>query len=82
VGEGASERADGIAALAGEHPVERGAGGVETLVDIDPVPGDPQRAVLTRVEPLALADSDIKSDDAARNALSTLIDSKYIQQAH
>jgi sulfonate transport system substrate-binding protein len=51
-------------------------------VDIDPVPGDPQRAVLTRVEPLALADSDIKSDDAARNALSTLIDSKYIQQAH
>jgi sulfonate transport system substrate-binding protein len=51
-------------------------------VDIDPVPGDPQRAVLTRVEPLALADSDIKSDDAARNALSTLIDSKCIQQAH
>lgn len=53
-----------------------------TLVDIDPVPGDPQRAVLTRVEPLALADSDIKSDDAGRNALSTLIEPKYIQQAH
>ncbi|WP_406817696.1 aliphatic sulfonate ABC transporter substrate-binding protein [Mycobacterium sp. M23085] len=53
-----------------------------TLVDIDPVPGDAQRAVLTRVEPLALADSDIKSDDAGRNALSTLIEPKYIQQAH
>ncbi len=53
-----------------------------TLVDIDPVPGDPQRAILTRVEPLALADSDIKSDDAGRNALSTLIEPKYIQQAH
>ncbi len=53
-----------------------------TLVDIDPVPGDPQRAVLTRVEPLALADSDIKSDDAGRGALSTLIEPKYIQQAH
>ena len=53
-----------------------------TLVDIDPVPGDPQRAILTRVEPLAVADSDIKSDDAGRNALSTLIESKYVQQAH
>lgn len=53
-----------------------------TLVDIDPVPGDRQRAVLTRVEPLAVADSDIKSDDAGRNALSTLIEPTYIQQAH
>lgn len=53
-----------------------------TLVDIDPVPGDAQRAVLTRVEPLAVADSDIKSDDAGHNALATLIEPKYIQQAH
>ena len=53
-----------------------------TLVDIDPVPGDAQRAVLTRVEPIAVADSDIKSDDAGRNALSTLIEPKYIQQVH
>ena len=53
-----------------------------TLVDIDPVPGDPQRAVLTRVEPLAVADSDIKSDDAGRNALSSLIEPKYVQQTH
>jgi sulfonate transport system substrate-binding protein len=53
-----------------------------TLVDINPVPGDVQRAVLTRVEPIAVADSDIKSDDAGRNALSTLIEPKYIQQAH
>ncbi|MEE6136066.1 aliphatic sulfonate ABC transporter substrate-binding protein [Mycobacterium sp. 050128] len=53
-----------------------------TLVDIDSVPGDPVRTVLTRVEPLAVADSDIKSDDAGRNALSTLIEPKYAQQAH
>jgi sulfonate transport system substrate-binding protein len=53
-----------------------------TLVDINPVPGDAQRAVLTRVEPIAVADSDIKSDDAGRDSLSTLIDPKYIQQAH
>ncbi|MEZ0351199.1 aliphatic sulfonate ABC transporter substrate-binding protein [Mycobacterium sp. pR1184] len=53
-----------------------------TLVDIDSVPGDQVRAVLTRVEPLAVADSDIKSDDAGRNALSTLIEPKFAQQAH
>lgn len=53
-----------------------------TLVDIDPVPGAPQREVLTRVEPLAVADSDVKSDAAGRSALSTLIEPKYIQQAH
>lgn len=53
-----------------------------TLVDIDSVPGDPVRTVLTRVEPLAVADSDIKSDDAGRNALSTLIEPKFAQQAH
>lgn len=53
-----------------------------TLVDIDPVPGDPQRAVLTRIEPIAVADSDIKSDDAGRSALGTLIEPKYIQQTH
>jgi sulfonate transport system substrate-binding protein len=53
-----------------------------TLVDINPVPGDPQRAVLTRIEPIAVADSDIKSDDAGRIALGTLIEPKYVQQAH
>jgi sulfonate transport system substrate-binding protein len=53
-----------------------------TLVDIDSVPGDPVRTVLTRVEPLAVADADIKSDDAGRNALNTLIEPKYSQQAH
>jgi sulfonate transport system substrate-binding protein len=53
-----------------------------TLVDINPVPGDSVRAVLTRVEPIAVADSDIKSDDAGHNALSTLIEPKYAQQAH
>lgn len=53
-----------------------------TALDIDPVPGDWLRAVLTRVEPLAVADGDIKSDDAGRNALSTLFEPKYAQQVH
>lgn len=53
-----------------------------TALDIDPVPGEWLRAVLTRVEPLAVADGDIKSDDAGRNALSTLFEPKYAQQVH
>lgn len=52
-----------------------------TELDIDPVPADWLRAVLTRVEPLAVADGDIKSDDAGRNALNTLFEPKYAQQA-
>ncbi|ETB02924.1 ABC transporter substrate-binding protein [Mycobacterium avium subsp. silvaticum ATCC 49884] len=52
-----------------------------TALDIDPVPGDWLRAVLTRIEPLAVADGDIKSDDAGRNALNTLIEPKYARQA-
>jgi sulfonate transport system substrate-binding protein len=51
-------------------------------VDTSPVPGDWLTAVLTRVEPLAVADGDIKSDDAGRNALNTLIEPKFAQQAH
>jgi sulfonate transport system substrate-binding protein len=53
-----------------------------TALDIEPVPGDSLHAVLTRVEPLAVADGDIKSDDAGRNALNTLFEPKYAQQAH
>lgn len=52
-----------------------------TALDIDPVPGDWLRAVLTRIEPLAVADGDIRSDDAGRNALNTLIEPKYARQA-
>lgn len=52
-----------------------------TVLDISPVPDDSLRAVLTRVVPLAVADGDIKSDDAGRNALSTLFEPKYAQQA-
>lgn len=53
-----------------------------TALDISPAPGDWLRTVLIRVEPLAVADGDIKSDDAGRNALNTLFEPKYAQQAH
>ena len=53
-----------------------------TTLDIDPAPGDPQRAILTNIVPIAVADADIKSDDAGRSALSTIIEPKYAQQTH
>ncbi|XBL79496.1 aliphatic sulfonate ABC transporter substrate-binding protein [Mycobacterium shigaense] len=53
-----------------------------TALDIDPVPADWLHQVLTRVEPLAVADGDIKSDEAGRSALNTLFEPKYAQQAH
>jgi sulfonate transport system substrate-binding protein len=52
-----------------------------TALDVSPVPDDSLRAVLTRVVPLAVADGDIKSDDAGRSALSTLFEPKYAQHA-
>ncbi|HSS24845.1 MAG TPA: aliphatic sulfonate ABC transporter substrate-binding protein [Mycobacterium sp.] len=51
-----------------------------TTFDIEPAPGDPQRAVLTNIVPIAVADADIKSDEAGRSALSTIIEPKYAQQ--
>ena len=51
-----------------------------TALNIQPAPGDPQRAVLTSILPIAVADSDIKSDDAGRSALCTIIEPKYAQQ--
>ncbi len=52
-----------------------------TTLDISPVPGDPLRAVLTNILPIAVADGDIKSDEAGRSALSTILEPKYAQQA-
>ncbi|HEY2504822.1 MAG TPA: aliphatic sulfonate ABC transporter substrate-binding protein [Mycobacterium sp.] len=53
-----------------------------TALDIEPAPGDPQRIVLTNIVPIAVADADIKSDEAGRSALSTIIEPKYAQQTH
>ncbi|OBG60985.1 MULTISPECIES: aliphatic sulfonate ABC transporter substrate-binding protein [unclassified Mycobacterium] len=50
-----------------------------TVLDIPPAPGDPQRTVLTNILPIAVADSDIKSDDSGRGALGTIIEPKYAQ---
>jgi len=52
-----------------------------TALNIDPAPGNPQRAVLTNIVPIAVADADIKSDEAGQGALNTIIEPKYAQQA-
>lgn len=53
-----------------------------TALDIEPAPGDPQRSILANILPIAVADADIKSDEAGRGALTTIIEPKYAQQAH
>src|ERR1700742_3990535 len=53
-----------------------------TALDIEPAPGDPQRVVLTNMVRIAVADADIKSDEAGRSALTTIIEPKYAQQTH
>lgn len=53
-----------------------------TALDISPAPGDPQRVVLTNILPIAVADADIKSDEAGHTALGSIIEPKYAQQAH
>lgn len=52
-----------------------------TALNISPVPGDPLRVVLTNIVPIAVADGDIKSEEAGRNALNTLFEPKFAQQA-
>lgn len=51
-----------------------------TALDIPPAPGDPQRTVLTSIVPIAVADSDIKSDEAGRVALGSIFEPKYAEQ--
>jgi sulfonate transport system substrate-binding protein len=54
---------------------------LRTALDIQPEPGQAQRVVLTNVLPIAVADSDIKSDAAGRGALDTIIEPRFVQQA-
>lgn len=52
-----------------------------TALDIDPVPGAAQKAVLEKIVPIAVADGDIKSEQAGQEALASLLDPQYAQQA-
>ncbi|GAA2524721.1 aliphatic sulfonate ABC transporter substrate-binding protein [Winogradskya humida] len=48
-----------------------------TRLDVDPVPGDAQRAVFEKILPVLIADGNVKSEESARTALDTLLEPKY-----
>lgn len=52
-----------------------------TDLDIDPTPGRAQLDVLATILPIAVADGDIKAEQAGQQALQTLIDPKFAQQS-
>src|SRR5690606_7621446 len=52
-----------------------------TTIDLDPVPGDEQLKVLEVVAPIQLANGDIASQDAADEALSTLLFPDFAKKA-
>lgn len=52
-----------------------------TQIDIDPVPGEPQREVLNRLLPLLVADGLVRSEQEARTALDTLFEPRFAQEA-
>ena len=52
-----------------------------TQLDIDPIPGEPQRAVLARLLPLLVADGLVRSEQEAQAALETLFEPRFAEQA-
>ena len=52
-----------------------------TDLQVDPTPGQAQIDVLTIILPIAVADGDIKSEQAGKQALETLIDPEFAQQS-
>jgi len=52
-----------------------------TALDIDPVPGEPQRAVLSRLLPLLVSDGLVRSEQEATTALDTLFEPRFAEQA-
>jgi len=48
-----------------------------TRLDVDPVPGAAQRAVFEKILPVLIADANVKSENAARAALDTLLEPKF-----
>ncbi|MFI5934688.1 aliphatic sulfonate ABC transporter substrate-binding protein [Actinoplanes sp. NPDC051494] len=59
------------------EPVARTVLTTRTHLDVDPVPGAAQRAVFEKILPVLIADGTVKSEQAARAALDTLLEPKY-----
>ncbi|ALE78278.1 ABC transporter substrate-binding protein [Pseudonocardia sp. AL041005-10] len=52
-----------------------------TRLDIDPVPGPDQRAVLERLLPILVSENLVRSESDARTALDTLFEPRFAEQA-
>ena len=48
-----------------------------TRLDLDPVPGPTQRAVLEKIVPVLVADANVKSEQDARTAIDTLFEPRF-----
>ncbi|MEV4283614.1 aliphatic sulfonate ABC transporter substrate-binding protein [Actinoplanes xinjiangensis] len=48
-----------------------------TVLDIDPVPGAAQKAVLEKILPVLVADANVKSEADARTAIDTLFEPRF-----
>lgn len=71
-----------LAAAAGIKPeIARQQLLTRTDLGIDPVPGEPQRAVLSRMVPLLVTDGLVRSEQEATTALATLFEPRFAEQA-
>ncbi|GLW31607.1 aliphatic sulfonate ABC transporter substrate-binding protein [Actinoplanes regularis] len=59
------------------EPIAKAVLHERTRLDVDPVPGAAQRAVLEKIVPVLVADANVKSPESARDALDTLFEPKY-----
>ncbi|BBH68145.1 ABC transporter substrate-binding protein [Actinoplanes sp. OR16] len=48
-----------------------------TNLDVDPVPGEAQRAVFDEIIPVLVADANVKTEEAARTAADTLFEPRF-----
>lgn len=52
-----------------------------TVIDLDPIPGETQRAVLEKVGPIQVANGDIAGQDQVDAALDTLFNTEFAENA-
>lgn len=59
------------------EPVAKAVLTERTRLDVDPVPGAAQQAVLEKILPVLVADANVKSEAEARTALGSLFEPRY-----
>ncbi|SDQ05980.1 aliphatic sulfonate ABC transporter substrate-binding protein [Quadrisphaera sp. DSM 44207] len=79
--ENPQETASVLAEVAGIDPAVATATLERTTLDVDPVPGEAQRAVLERVGPIFVTNGDVPSQEQIDEALDTLFETTYVEAA-